>query len=158
MRTKQKEKIQLNIKYVPYTLMELREINYLKRRGLDIPERLLNKKNEDLENEDEEKMNKEEINKLNDENEIIKLQVAEEESSGEKEKDVNVIKFRNLNIDKERNKLDPNSSLIKIDLTNNSNQFPSPKKSVNASNNNIVTSFNANNLKMQTPIRHPINK
>ena len=52
---KNKAKAKLRIKPIKYTLMELRKINFCKRKGIPIPQELLDKKFEDFAIEDKTK-------------------------------------------------------------------------------------------------------
>ena len=51
-KSKNKGKSKLRIKPMKYTLMELRKINYCKRKGIPVPQELLDKKFEDFVIED----------------------------------------------------------------------------------------------------------
>ena len=66
---KGKTKPKLRIKPIKYTLMELRHINYCKRKGIPIPQELLDKKFEDFTIDDKQKVQKPQMLNLKEENE-----------------------------------------------------------------------------------------
>lgn len=66
---KGKGKPKLRIKPIKYTLMELRHINYCKRKGIPIPQELLDKKFEDFTIDDKQKVPKPQMLNLKEDNE-----------------------------------------------------------------------------------------
>lgn len=68
-KSKNKGKSKLRIKPMKYTLMELRKINYCKRKGIPVPQELLDKKFEDFVIEDKVKEAKPQLLQLQEVNE-----------------------------------------------------------------------------------------
>lgn len=113
---KSKAKAKLRIKPIKYTLMELRKINYCKRKGIPVPQELLDKKFEDFAIEEKAKPPQQPLVLKLEDKEIDKNEANENDQNFEKGESQRMLFLGNVN------QLGPTPeqekvSLIKIGVT-----------------------------------------